>query len=148
MHIKTSKDNLDGSGFNHRLVCTGFGWRLKPALRIPSVVLTVLGLEARAGTATAVLSGAIHGQLKVGKQCSILSVLNLYWINRDDLQGAQNLLDHKAGAQAQGNRGLISIRKQNYGLGKGHRYNHTPARSIWKKHDMKFNPNHFSAVQL
>jgi large subunit ribosomal protein L15e len=32
-------------------------------------------------------------------------------------------------------RGLTSIGKQNRGLGKGHRHNHTPARSTWKKHN-------------
>jgi hypothetical protein len=29
MHIKTGKDNLDGSDFNHRLVGAGFGRHLK-----------------------------------------------------------------------------------------------------------------------
>jgi large subunit ribosomal protein L15e len=28
---------------------------------------------------------------------------------------------------------MLSV--QNRGLGKGHRYNHTPARSTWKKHN-------------
>ncbi|KAF8761788.1 eukaryotic ribosomal protein eL15 family [Rhizoctonia solani] len=32
-------------------------------------------------------------------------------------------------------RGLTSIGKQNRGLGKGNRYNHTPARSTWKRHN-------------
>ena len=32
-------------------------------------------------------------------------------------------------------RGLTSIGKQNRGLGKGHRYHHTPARSTWKRHN-------------
>ncbi|EEB98533.1 hypothetical protein MPER_01937, partial [Moniliophthora perniciosa FA553] len=32
-------------------------------------------------------------------------------------------------------RGLTSIGKQNRGLGKGHRHNHTPARSTWRKHN-------------
>lgn len=29
----------------------------------------------------------------------------------------------------------LTLVTQNRGLGKGHRYNHTPARSTWKKHN-------------
>jgi len=89
---------------------------------------------------------------RVGRRCGNLRVLNSYWINQDGVYKYYEVIlvdpNHKAiRRDARINwitkpvhkrreaRGLTSIGKQNRGLGKGHRYNHTPARSTWKKHN-------------
>ncbi|KAF7347810.1 Ribosomal protein L15 [Mycena venus] len=89
---------------------------------------------------------------RVGKRCGNLRVLNSYWINQDGVYKYYEVIlvdpNHKAIRKdprinwitkpvhkRREARGLTSIGKQNRGLGKGHRYNHTPARSTWKKHN-------------
>ncbi|KAH0838326.1 ribosomal L15-domain-containing protein [Lanmaoa asiatica] len=89
---------------------------------------------------------------RVGRRCGNLRVLNSYWINQDGVYKYYEVIlvdpSHKAIRRdprinwitkpvhkRREARGLTSIGKQNRGLGKGHRYNHTPARSTWKKHN-------------
>jgi len=88
----------------------------------------------------------------VGKRCGNLRVLNSYWVNQDGVYKYYEIIlvdpSHKAIRRdptinwiakavhkRREARGLTSVGKQNRGLGKGHRYNHTPSRSIWKKHN-------------
>jgi hypothetical protein len=55
-------------------------------LALRRLVLTVLGLEARAGAATAVLSGARHGRLKVRRGnvfSSLDSAIMLTWFEAE-----------------------------------------------------------------
>jgi large subunit ribosomal protein L15e len=89
---------------------------------------------------------------RVGRRCGNLRVLNSYWINQDGVYKYYEVIlvdpNHKAIRRdprinwivnpvhkRREARGLTSIGKQNRGLGKGHRHNHTPARSTWKKHN-------------
>ncbi|KAF8642248.1 hypothetical protein AX16_009523 [Volvariella volvacea WC 439] len=89
---------------------------------------------------------------RVGRRCGNLRVLNSYWINQDGVYKYYEVIlvdpSHKAIRRdprinwitkpvhkRREARGLTSIGKQNRGLGKGHRHNHTPARSTWKKHN-------------
>ncbi|KAJ3508937.1 hypothetical protein NLJ89_g5485 [Agrocybe chaxingu] len=89
---------------------------------------------------------------RVGRRCGNLRVLNSYWVNQDGVYKYYEVIlvdpNHKAIRRdprinwivnpvhkRREARGLTSIGKQNRGLGKGHRYNHTPARSTWKKHN-------------
>ncbi|CAL1695890.1 unnamed protein product [Somion occarium] len=89
---------------------------------------------------------------RVGKRCGNLRVLNSYWINQDGVYKYYEVIlvdpNHKAIRRDprinwitkpvhkhRESRGLTSIGKQNRGLGKGHRYNHTPGWSTWKKHN-------------
>ncbi|KAG6381199.1 ribosomal L15-domain-containing protein [Boletus reticuloceps] len=89
---------------------------------------------------------------RVGRRCGNLRVLNSYWINQDGVYKYYEIIlvdpSHKAIRRdprinwivkpvhkRREARGLTSIGKQNRGLGKGHRHNHTPARSTWKKHN-------------
>ncbi|KAF7310937.1 Ribosomal protein L15 [Mycena chlorophos] len=89
---------------------------------------------------------------RVGRRCGNLRVLNSYWINQDGVYKYYEVIlvdpNHKAIRKDprinwiakpvhkhRESRGLTSIGKQNRGLGKGHRHNHTPARSTWKKHN-------------
>ncbi|KAH9946639.1 60S ribosomal protein L15 [Amylocystis lapponica] len=89
---------------------------------------------------------------RVGKRCGNLRVLNSYWINQDGVYKYYEVIlvdpNHKAIRRDprinwiakpvhkhRESRGLTSVGKQNRGLGKGHRYNHTPGWSVWKKHN-------------
>ncbi|GJJ09673.1 hypothetical protein Clacol_003897 [Clathrus columnatus] len=89
---------------------------------------------------------------RVGRRCGNLRVLNSYWINQDGVYKYYEVIlvdpNHKAIKRdprinwicnpvhkRREARGLTSIGKQNRGLGKGHRYNHTPARATWRKHN-------------
>ncbi|KAJ8517768.1 hypothetical protein ONZ45_g5107 [Pleurotus djamor] len=92
---------------------------------------------------------------RVGRRCGNLRVLNSYWVNQDGVYKYFEVIlvdpNHKARVKVRRDprinwiakpvhkrreaRGLTSIGKQNRGLGKGHRHNHTPARSTWKKHN-------------
>ncbi|THH17007.1 hypothetical protein EW146_g3741 [Bondarzewia mesenterica] len=89
---------------------------------------------------------------RVGRRCGNLRVLNSYWINQDGVYKYYEVIlvdpNHKAIRRdpkinwitapvhkRREARGLTSIGKQNRGLGKGHRYNHTPRVATWKKHN-------------
>ncbi|KAG6813271.1 60S ribosomal protein L15 [Tricholoma furcatifolium] len=89
---------------------------------------------------------------RVGRRCGNLRVLNSYWVNQDGVYKYYEVIlvdpSHKAIRRdprinwianpvhkRREARGLTSIGKQNRGLGKGHRHNHAPARSTWKKHN-------------
>ncbi|KAI6007393.1 ribosomal protein L15e [Pisolithus albus] len=89
---------------------------------------------------------------RVGRRCSNLRVLNSYWVNQDGVYKYYEVIlvdpNHKAIRRdprinwitkpvhkRREARGLTSIGKKNRGLGKGHRHNHAPARSTWKKHN-------------
>jgi len=89
---------------------------------------------------------------RVGRRCGNLRVLNSYWINQDGVYKYYEVIlvdpHHKAITRdpkinwitkpvhkRREARGLTSTGKQNRGLGKGSRHNHTPARSTWKKHN-------------
>ncbi|KNZ79566.1 60S ribosomal protein L15-B [Termitomyces sp. J132] len=95
-----------------------------------------------------------HGvnHLRVGRRCGNLRVLNSYWVNQDGVYKYYEVIlvdpSHKAIRRdprinwianpvhkRREARGLTSVGKQNRGLGKGHRHNHAPARSTWKKHN-------------
>ncbi|RPD62958.1 60S ribosomal protein L15, partial [Lentinus tigrinus ALCF2SS1-7] len=89
---------------------------------------------------------------RVGRRCGNLRVLNSYWVNQDGVYKYYEVIlvdpNHKAIRRdprinwitkpvhkRREARGLTSVGKQNRGLGKGHRYNHTPGWSTWKKHN-------------
>ncbi|KAI0094913.1 60S ribosomal protein L15 [Irpex rosettiformis] len=89
---------------------------------------------------------------RVGKRCGNLRVLNSYWVNQDGVYKYYEVIlvdpNHKAIRRDarinwiakpvhkhRESRGLTSIGKKNRGLGKGHRYNHTPGWSTWKRHN-------------
>jgi hypothetical protein len=79
-------------------------------------------------------------------------VLQSYWINQDGVYKYYEviLVDpfHKAIRRdarinwianpvhkRRESRGLTSAGRQNRGIGKGHRYNHTPKKATWRKHN-------------
>ncbi|TRM66339.1 ribosomal protein L23/L15e core domain-containing protein [Schizophyllum amplum] len=89
---------------------------------------------------------------RVGRRCGNLRVLNSYWINQDGVYKYYEVIlvdpNHKAIRRdprinwivnpvhkRREARGLTSIGKQNRGLGKGSRHNHTTAHATWKKHN-------------
>ncbi|KAG1757545.1 ribosomal protein L15e [Suillus lakei] len=83
---------------------------------------------------------------RVGRRCGNLRVLNSYWVNQDGVYKYFEVIlvdpNHKAIRRdprinwiTKPPAGLTSVGKQNRGLGKGHRHNHAPARSTWKKHN-------------
>ncbi|TCD71509.1 60S ribosomal protein L15 [Steccherinum ochraceum] len=89
---------------------------------------------------------------RVGKRCGNLRVLNSYWINQDGVYKYYEVIlvdpSHKAIRRDprinwitkpvhkhRESRGLTSVGKQNRGLGKGSRHNHTPGWSTWKRHN-------------
>ncbi|THU88679.1 ribosomal protein L15e [Dendrothele bispora CBS 962.96] len=89
---------------------------------------------------------------RVGRRCGNLRVLNSYWVNQDGVYKYYEVIlvdpSHKAICRdprinwivnpvhkRREARGLTSAGKKNRGLGKGNRYNHTPARSTWKRHN-------------
>ncbi|ORX36238.1 ribosomal protein L15e [Kockovaella imperatae] len=89
---------------------------------------------------------------RVGRRCGNLRVLNSYWVNQDGVYKYFEVIlvdpSHKAIRRDprinwicnpvhkhRESRGLTAEGKRNRGLGKGSKYNHTPARATWRKHN-------------
>jgi len=89
---------------------------------------------------------------RVGRRCGNLRVLNSYWINQDGVYKYFEVIcvdpSHKAiRRDPRANwicnpvhkrreaRGLTAEGKRNRGIGKGHRYNHTPKSATWRRHN-------------
>jgi len=89
---------------------------------------------------------------RVARRCGGLRVLNSYWINQDGVYKYFEVIlvdpSHKAIRRdarinwicdavhkRRETRGLTSAGKKSRGIGKGHRHNHAPQYSTWKKHN-------------
>ncbi|KAK9900369.1 60S ribosomal protein L15-B [Cystobasidium minutum MCA 4210] len=89
---------------------------------------------------------------RVAKRCGSLRVLNSYWVNQDGVYKYFEVIlvdpQHKAIRRdarinwicnavhkRRETRGLTSAGKRSRGIGRGHRHNHAPQYSTWKKHN-------------
>merc|ERR1711939_1101627 len=89
---------------------------------------------------------------RVARRCGGLRVLNSYWINQDGVYKYFEVIlvdpSHKAIRRdarinwicdavhkRRETRGLTSAGEKSRGIGKGHRHNHAPQYSTWKKHN-------------
>jgi len=89
---------------------------------------------------------------RVARRCGGLRVLNSYWINEDGVYKYFEVIlvdpAHKAIRRdakinwianavhkRRETRGLTAAGKKSRGIGKGHRHNHSPQYSTWKKHN-------------